>query len=285
MIYIVGAGAIGQALAVFLKHSFKPVTLVRRVSSGPMTIKVRLSDRILEAEIPVVTLDEVGEGLVLVTAKSFANPEIAAKLNRQTVVLLQNGLNIETAFNNRELYRCVLMVTSQFDAEGIIQFKPVSACPVGTIRGTQLQQLVRELDNAWFKFEAVEDIQTLIWKKVVVNCVFNSVCPLLETDNGIFHRDPAALEIARRVIGECTAVAQQFVLLELEEVVDSLLTISRLSEGQYISTLQDIREGRPTELDTLNAEIVRLAGHLPVTETRLLGELTSLKAQSLLKKD
>ncbi|MFD0764396.1 ketopantoate reductase family protein [Mucilaginibacter lutimaris] len=279
MIYIVGAGAIGQALAVFLKHTLKPVTLVRRVNSGPITIKVQLSDQLLEAEIPVITLDEIGEGLVLVTAKSFANPDIAAKLTTQSVVILQNGLNIERSFDNAQLYRCVLMVTSQFDAEGVVQFKPVSNCPIGTIRGTQLHEIVETLNNPWFSFTATENIQELVWKKVIVNCFFNSICPLLDTDNGIFHRDPAALAIAKRVISECLLVARQYVTLELDAVIDSLLTISKLSDGQFISTLQDIKAGRPTELDTLNAEIVRLAGELPVPETRLLGELTTLKAQ------
>ncbi|MBK0379352.1 ketopantoate reductase family protein [Mucilaginibacter segetis] len=276
-IYIVGAGAIGQALAVCLQHAGRAVTLVRRAGTGPMRIKVQ-AHQLLEATVPVIRIEEIGEGLVLVTAKSFANPGIAAKLAGQTVVLLQNGLNIEKDFDNRELYRCVLMVTSQFDTNGVVQFKPVSPCPTGAVRGGQLPQVVAALDNPWFRFIAAENIQELVWRKVIVNCVFNAICPLLETDNGIFHRDESARAIARRVITECMAVAQQFVTLELETVMDSLLNISRLSDGQYISTLQDIRQGRPTELDTLNAEIVRLAGDLPVTETRLLGELAMLKS-------
>jgi len=65
-------------------------------------------------------------------------------------------------------------------------------------------------------------------------------------------------------------------------VVESLLRISRFSDGQLISTLQDIRLGRRTEIGTLDGAIVGIAsslnrGHL-VPETRLLGEMTQLKA-------
>ncbi len=58
--------------------------------------------------------------------------------------------------------------------------------------------------------------------------------------------------------------------------------ISKLSDGQFISTLQDIRNHRKTEIDTLNFEIVRLVTELNCenlcTETKLLGELTKAKS-------
>ncbi|WP_071836934.1 ketopantoate reductase family protein [Terrimonas ferruginea] len=112
-----------------------------------------------------------------------------------------------------------------------------------------------------------------------MNSVFNSVCPLLETDNGIFHRNVAALEIARTVIAECIAVARtQGISLTASEVEESLLKISKLSDGQLISTYQDILAGRRTEIDTLNFEIVRMAGNVNVSNTKLLGELVRLKA-------
>lgn len=282
MIHIIGAGAIGQALAVMLHHAGKEVMLIRRTPARSLPITVQLPAENLEANILVGTLADIGHGPVLITAKSFANAAIAVKLRdvKAPVVLLQNGLGIEAPFTNPSLYRCVLLVTSQFDGEGVVRFKPVSACPVGTIRGKQLDELIKTLNNPWFRFEAVSDIQPLVWKKAIVNCVFNSVCPLLETDNGIFHRNAPALAIARRVINECAAVAAaQRIALTIQEIEDSLLHISRLSDGQYISTLQDIRAGRPTEIDTLNAEIVRLAGKLPVSETRLLGELTAIKSK------
>jgi 2-dehydropantoate 2-reductase len=65
-------------------------------------------------------------------------------------------------------------------------------------------------------------------------------------------------------------------------VADNLLHISRLSDGQLISTLQDIQQHRLTEIDTLNFEIARigaaagLSGSTPLTS--LLGELTAIKS-------
>ncbi|MGY3211920.1 ketopantoate reductase family protein [Mucilaginibacter sp. HD30] len=300
MIYIIGAGAIGQALAVCLKNVLKEVTLIRgSVDDQPETIQsIRLqlpSGNELSADVPVKTLSQFSEldGPVLVTTKSYGNEAIAAKLagldRVGAIVLLQNGLNIERPFLAHRfpaLYRCVLMVTSQFTTDDALSFKPVNACPLGLVLGKadELLPLVTQLDNSWFRFKAEADIQPLIWKKAIINCVFNSICPLLETDNGIFQRDPATLEVARRVIAECIRVAEcQEIALTADEVEETLLAISRSSDGQLISTLQDIRNHRPTEISTLNQEIVQMAeaGGLAalVAETRLLGELTTIKSQ------
>jgi 2-dehydropantoate 2-reductase len=232
------------------------------------------------------------DGLVVLATKSYGNPSIAQALKAKTagspVVILQNGLGVEQAFIDNdfpEIYRCVLFVTSQVTAQNRIRFKPVSVSPIGIVKGngTRLHAVVEQLDSPVFQFEAVPEIQAIIWKKAIINSVFNSVCPLLETDNGIFHRNASVLNIAKRVIAECVAVAKESgILLNAPEVVESLLLISKSSEGQLISTLQDIRNKRETEIEKLNFAIAGIAKSLDkenmVKETRLLGELTKLKS-------
>ena len=146
---------------------------------------------------------------------------------------------------------------------------------------TSLSHIAALLNTPYFGFRAEGDIQPIIWKKAIVNSVFNSVCPLLETDNGIFHRNPQALQIAESLVAECLCVAkEQGVNLNQAEVMDSLLLISRSSDGHFISTLQDIRNHRPTEIATLNLAIAGMAAtEQAVIQTRLLGRLTLLKSQ------
>lgn len=207
--------------------------------------------------------------------------------------MLQNGLHIEHAFlkqNFQEVYRGVLFVTSQFITPNRLRFKPVSVCPVGIEKGNvkNLNRIVQQLHTPAFKFKSEQNIQQIIWKKVIVNCVFNSVCPLLETDNGIFYRNSEAFKIARRIIGECLIVAkQEGVVIRAKEIEKSLLEISKSSEGQFISTLQDLRNNRYTEIETLNLEIARMAKGFRTDEvcreTNLLGTLIKLKAEIRIK--
>lgn len=299
-IYILGSGAIGKALAVFLRISGQKVTLIRgSVNDGSVkteSIRVEMQNgTVSEADIEIRTLDTLPEidGIIVLANKSFGNQQLAVSLKGKTgnspIVLLQNGLGVEQPFVDQdfsEIYRCVLFVTSQTVNDSTVRFKPVSICPIGIELGSMesLQNIVQQLHTPEFSFKSEANIQHIIWKKAIANCVFNSVCPLLEADNGIFYRNPEAFEIARRIIAECVSIAKaKNIPLEAKEVEESLLLISKSSDGQLISTLQDIRNKRKTEIDTLNFEIVRIAESLgkseAVLETKLLGELTKIKSE------
>lgn len=298
-IYIVGAGAIGKALAVVLKAANRNVVLLRASVAGveehEENINLLLNDKSeISAKIQIASLDyfSVLEGIVVLTNKSYGNKQITTLLKDKTgnspIVILQNGLGVEDIFikeNFPKIYRCVLFATSQLAETNKVLFKPVSLSQIGVIKGNQqeLIETVKNITTEIFPFQAVEDIQKTIWKKAIINCVFNSVCPLIEVDNGIFHRDSDVLTVAKRIIDECVQIANDYrVELSSEEVLESLLMISKFSDGQLISSYQDILNKRTTEIETLNFAVVKMAeaigkGHL-VKETRLLGELTKLKS-------
>jgi 2-dehydropantoate 2-reductase len=302
-IFIVGRGAIGKALAVFLTLNKKRVVLLRGTvddgSHSTEDMQVTLNDgTALKAAVEVTTLNAFSDlrGMVVLTNKSFGNKDLATSLKKKIsaspVVLLQNGLGVEQPFignNFPAVYRCVLFVTSQNLDDHSVRFKPVSACPIGVVKGNEadLDQVTTTLTTQYCQFRNEVNIDVVVWRKAIINCAFNSICPLLDIDNGIFHRDPQVLAIAKRVINECLVVARmKGISLNADEVVENLLLISRSSDGQLISTLQDIRKGLPTEIDTLNFEIARIAKEFgienQVKETSLLGELTKLKADAAL---
>ncbi|MBX2900092.1 MAG: 2-dehydropantoate 2-reductase [Cyclobacteriaceae bacterium] len=297
-IYIVGAGSIGKALAVFLQRAGREVTLVRGRSNSngatSQSLEVEVNSTTVRAEVKTMDLEHLAnaKGIVVVTVKSFGNKRVAASLNPaigNPIVLLQNGLGVEEPFihyHHPTIYRCVLFVTSQLLESGAVRFKPVAPCPVGILHGTneRLLEIVSLLSTPDFQFVPAPDIQKIVWEKAIMNTVFNSICPLLEIDNGVFYRETAALELARSIITAGVRIAaSQGLVVNAHEIETGLLRISRSSAGQFISTLQDIRQGRPTEIETLNfalKEIALAAGLKNETyEIGLLGELTRLKAR------
>ncbi len=299
-IFIIGAGAVGKALAVSLHQEGKEVELIRGHLNDGTSNKEKITLEIkdgatLQAEITVNTLRNHSklDGLVVLTNKSFGNKALSEKLETKiggsAIVLLQNGLGVEQPFLNKdfpEIYRCVLFMTSQNNVPNTINYKPVAPSPIGIIKqkSATLESIVKTLDSPNFRFVAEKNIQRIIWKKAIANCIFNSICPLLNVDNGIFHRNKEAFAIAQRVIVECALVAnKKGIDLGTSELEDQVLMISRMSDGQLISTLQDINNKRETEIDTLNFEIYRMAHSMnlsnKVKETRLLGELIKMKSE------
>jgi 2-dehydropantoate 2-reductase len=296
-IYIIGNGVIGKALAVALILNGRKVTVLRgSVDNLPATIEniqVVIENKIVEAEVAISSLSnyEKLDGIILLTNKSFGNNELAVKLKDKTgkspIVFLQNGLNIENSFIDKgfnALYRCVLLATSESLENNKVRFKLVAPSPIGSIKGSDevLSDIVNLLDTNLFSFRKEEDIQTIIWKKVISNCVFNSICPLLETDNGIFQRNEEVLQIAKTVIEECLSVAKEHdIHLTMDVVLENILAISKMSDGQKISTYQDILNKRETEIETMNLAIAKVAllKNKDVPVTAMLGQLVKIKAE------
>ncbi|MEI9960157.1 MAG: 2-dehydropantoate 2-reductase [Limisphaerales bacterium] len=298
-IYILGCGAIGLTLAAYLAHEGRNVVAVRtskgNVSAGKIIITVNGADAELKIPVEMVSLSKLAtlHGMVVVTAKSYANKMIATSLVEKgfigPIVIMQNGINIENAFLESQfsqIYRCVLYTTVQTIAENKVTFRPIASCPVGTIKGDQvdLEKCVRLLATRNFPFHAEKNIQRDVWKKAIVNAVFNSICPLLDVDNGIFTRDENVAKLAEEIISECVVLAKtEGVSLTESELMEQILRISKGSDGVLISTLQDIRNGRETEIESLNLEMARMASSMrpkiSLGKTGFLGNMILAKSR------
>lgn len=295
-IYIFGSGTIGFALAANLAHTGRKVIAVRTsrddIDKRTLPVVVGMNENQIKASIETISLSKLShlEGILVITAKSYANESIAAQLRGKTadlpVILLQNGVGVETPFLNADfsqVYRCVLYATSQVASENEFRFRPITASPIGIIRGDEagLNHCISALHTDGFPFRAEADIQREVWKKAIINAVFNSICPLLEVDNGIFIRDENVREMAAEIIQECVTLMEKLkVNLTQAEIMEQLLAISKRSDGQLISTLQDIQAGRKTEIESLNLEIARIAASMQVEvpKTELLGKMILAKS-------
>ena len=277
-IYILGAGAIGFPLAAYLAHAGRNVVAVRTsandVPKSTINVTVQNDTAPIQASVQTISLSNLNQldGTIVVATKSYANSMIAQALKEKgatgALVIMQNGVGVETPFLDAGfpvIYRCVLYATSQPTSPYDFTFRPVSASPIGAITENEgnLDACVKHLTTDSFPFREEANIQREIWKKAIINVVFNSVCPLLDVDNGIFVRDQAAVDLATELVRECVTLTDKLSIgLSEQEVLQQLLVISKRSDGQYISTLQDIRNGRPTEIASLNLEIARVAAAL-----------------------
>lgn len=298
-IYVLGCGAIGMSLTACLANHGRDVVAVRTSKDDvpakkiPITVVGDASE--LKVQVETVSLSKLTDpnGTVVVSAKSYANGRIAeALLNKRfrgPIVILQNGLGVETPFvdaNFKEIYRGVLYATAQIISENEVRFRQVDSSPVGSIQvdNNDVEKRVDLLNTPAFQFHSERNLETAIWKKTIVNSVFNSICPLLNTDNGIFHRDQKAFGLAGEIVAECVEVARAGgILLTKSEVMEQVVQISRRSEDVLISTLQDIRNGKETEMESLNLELVRIGNSLKpavrLERTKLLGELVQAKSR------
>jgi 2-dehydropantoate 2-reductase len=300
-IYILGSGAIGFPLAAYLANAGRTVVAVRTsrkdVPKSTITVTVHNGVNRISSPVETISLSKLSNlaGTIVIATKSYANKAIAQKLKDKAatgpVVIMQNGVGVEKPFVDTHfslIYRCVLYVTSQATSEYDFTFSLITSSPIGIVNGNEsgLKKCVRDLTTDGFPFRSEANIQREIWKKAIINSVFNSICPLLDVDNGVFARDEETANVAREVVRECVTLTDRLNMgLSESELMEQIMLISKGSD-QLISTLQDIRIGRQTEIEFLNVEIARVAAsmqprvHLPRIE--LLGKM--ILAKSLQKK-
>ena len=304
-IHILGAGAIGLPLAAHLAHRGRTVVVVRtspQHASAPAretVVTVQHGSSVVNATVATTTLEALEQpgGLVVVTAKAHANASIAGTLRDKhasgPIVLLQNGVGVERPFLEAgfaAVFRCVLYVTSQAtESPNGFNTRPIASSPIGPASAeavsdtAALERIVATLTTPGLPFHADANVGREVWKKAIINAAFNSVCPLLDTDNGVFARDPDAERLARELVRECLTLTDRLGFdLSEDEIATQLLRISQGSDGQLISTLQDIRAGRRTEIEFLNLEMARMAANLEpalsLPRVELLGRLVALKS-------
>lgn len=297
-IYILGSGAIGFPLAAYLTGAGRDVVAVRtgRQDIPQSTVTVTVHNETNPVSVPVATisLSQLAhlDGMIVITAKSFANEAIAQELKEKAaagpIVILQNGIGVEKPFLNThfpQVYRCVLYITSQAQSEFAFTLRPITASPIGVVKGDEagLQTVVTTLSTDGFPFRSEANIQKEVWKKAIINAVFNSICPLLDVDNGIFVRDEKVKNLGREIIRECVTLTDRLGIgLSEDELLEQLLRISKGSDGQLISTLQDIKGCRQTEIEFLNLEIARIAAQMQpaiyLPKVELLGKMILAKS-------
>jgi len=296
-IYILGSGAVGFPLAAYLANAGRTVVAVRtsRNDVPKSTINVTVQDATNRIVAPIETISLSNltnlDGTLVITTKSYTNPAIALLLKERKatgpLVIMQNGVGVERPFLDAgfgAVCRCVLYVTSQPTSKFQFSFRPITASPIGIIAGqeAELSKWVDQLNTPGFPFRAETNIQKEIWKKAIINSVFNSICPLLDVDNNVFARDEATANLARQLVTECIALTDRLNIgLSESEVMQQIIRISTGSK-QLISTLQDIRNGRQTEIESLNLEIARQAASLQpplyLPQTELLGKIILAKS-------
>lgn len=284
---VMGAGAIGCFYGGLLASGGADVTLVGRASHvGAIRADGLLLEMGGEARrVPLgatVSPDGVaGADLVLFCVKSGDTESVGRAmaphvLPGAVILCLQNGVdNAErlAAVLGRPVVPVAVYVATEMAGPGHVRHHGRGELLIGP---TGRDEAILDLfAAAGITARVSEDALGALWGKLVVNCAYNALSALTGFPYGRMIRLPGVEQAMRDVVAECSAVAVASRVELPEGILDAVLGLAASMPHQFSSTAQDLRRGRPTEIDHLNGFVVARGQALgiPTPVNRLLQTL------------
>ena len=139
--------------------------------------------------------------------------------------------------------------------------------------------LLSTLNESELAPQWVDDGRAALWNKMLLNIAINPVAAVIGKENSAL-LEPIIFDSVVALMFEGVKIARmEGIQLESDEhLVDRLREVLVQTGSNYCSMLQDVRAGRPTEIEILNAEICRRGERLGIA-TPLNQLMTSLIRQ------
>lgn len=299
---IIGAGVMGTSLASIVGSRCPVVMVVRNADRAASIIRdgVRTTGQIESSCEPIVVrhiadLARVGGvSCLFVATKTTAIASVAselrpilADLSDQPAGVLcvsyQNGIEpgrqLVAMLNSPRVLRMVLSFGATMDEDSGVVRVTLNDPPhaIGTLEPAlqpEAEQIAQALSQAGLETRFDDQIESLVWRKGIVNAAANPVSALVNSTVGDTTHAPAGI-IVRQLLDEGIAVARAEGIELGEDFAGRALDLLAKASTHTPSMVEDIRRGRPSEIGQLNRQIIEHADRsgVPVPTHRIIEAL------------
>ncbi|MFQ5997828.1 MAG: ketopantoate reductase family protein [Candidatus Bathyarchaeia archaeon] len=283
-ILVVGAGSIGCLFGGFFSLADHDVTLLGRgaqieaIRQKGLTLRAFDRERTTKPKAikSVKTLGKKQFDLILLSTKAYdvgqAMKQVAEHFGPESVVaLLQNGIGVEDEIKHvADGHRVVRVLTSRganLERSGILRLNGTGPTVVGAIQRrvqSDALKLTRELNTIGFATKFTNSLQSAVWEKTLVNAAINPLGAILGIKNGTLLNSEHTISTMTETIHEGRLVCEKYSVVLQNDPVQTALTTAKETSHNINSMLQDLRNGRRTEIDYINGAIVRLGKRVGV---------------------
>jgi 2-dehydropantoate 2-reductase len=151
---------------------------------------------------------------------------------------------------------------------------------------TERLSVIRSLfERSGVCVEITQNIRLAKWQKLMVNLIWNPLCAITLSSPGHIVENPDAIAFVRQLIAEGRSVAYRMnMIVDIDE--DREIENARGKFHLQPSMLQDVRSGKPLEVDAILHAVVELAQEIevPIPAITQLACFMEMLNQSILRK-
>jgi len=298
----IGAGAIGSLFGGYLANIKKMKIEVHLFCSHDHAVAIRKNGLKIKTEEKILSIKNLNVydrntkkltidfnfDYLFLTTKTYDTKEAIDQYRNiidksQYFVILQNGLGNEDLLlplvEKRKILRIVTshaallshpgQVTHTgkgFTFSGIPYFSSVEK-EFGSYEDIQfsLNRLNNLLNLAGFDSHIERDILLKVWQKAIVNIGINAIGALTRLKNGKIIEDEDLCDLMEKAVIEAVEVGKKMnIPLSKNNCIELTYSVANQTYNNKNSMLQDILNGKKTEIDILNGKIVDLANKLKI---------------------
>ena len=262
------AGILGDAgndvwaIDVWLEHveAIRARGLRVEGASGNRTVRIRATSDPTEpgvCDLVVIATKALHVEAAARAAKPLIGPE--------TVVLpIQNGLGsaerIAAILGEEPV---AIGVVGGFGASvvgpGHVHHNGWELVRLGERRGPvtpRIERVAKVWEDAGFRVQTYDDVDQLVWEKLICNACFSGTCAILDRTIGEVLEDASAWAVASQCASEAYAVARaRGIPLDFDDPVAYARAFGAKIAGARPSMLLDVVAGRLCEIDVINGAI------------------------------
>ena len=279
-IAVFGAGGVGGFFGGRLAHAGEDVTFIARgehlraIKAGGLKVESPSGDFVVFPAKATDDVTEVGEvDLVLLGVKAWQVPEAAHEMkplagSRTTVLPLQNGVDavsqLVAELGSDRVIGGLCRIVSFVVGPGHIRhagFTPsIIIGELDNRRTARTDTIEQVFKNAGLEISVAADIQVALWTKFLFIASFSGVGAMANAPAGVVRSDPKWRSHLLNAMEEIYALAHaRGVKLPADAITTVMAAVDGLPVDATSSMQRDIAAGKPSELDSQNGAVVRMA--------------------------
>ncbi|WAC75830.1 2-dehydropantoate 2-reductase [Roseateles sp. SL47] len=285
-----GAGAVGCYFGGVMARAGHEVVLIGRpqhveaIRRDGLRMETATYDEPVKLQADTEPSAARGADLVLFCVKSTDTLEAARQLQpflgAHTLLLsMQNG--VDNAERLREVLTQPVSAAVVYVATGMVGPGHVKHYGRGELviePATGAERAAQAFIEAGVPTDVSSNARGALWTKLLINCAYNALSAVTQQPYGQLVQGEGVWAVLDDLVAEGLAVARADGVAVPGDVPAAVRKIAQTMPGQLSSTAQDLKRGKPTEIDHLNGYVVRRGEALgvPTPANRVMHALVRL---------
>jgi 2-dehydropantoate 2-reductase len=247
---------------------------LRAIKAKGLKIDSTDGDFVIDPAKATDNISEVGAvDLVILGVKAWQAPEAARAIKplvceNTTVLPLQNGVDavsqLVDELGSDSVIGGLCRIVSYVVEPGHVRhagFEPsIIIGEIDNRRTARIAQIERVFQRAGLNISVAKDIQVALWTKFLFIASFSGVGAMANAPAGVLRSDPKWRTHMLNAMTEIYALAHARGIKLPPDSIDKVMSsVDSLPEDATSSMQRDIAAGKPSELESQNGAIVRMA--------------------------